>query len=79
MDFSRYVELDNDDQIIFFSRLIEVSRQLGCGYPFGDPVALMSIAIMRFSEELVGLRDAVSSINRRFDGSLLGAASDLRG
>jgi hypothetical protein len=59
-DLSRWVELDNDDQIIFFSQLNTVCLQLGYVSSIEDPSTLLGAAIERFSAELNDLRDAIS-------------------
>jgi hypothetical protein len=68
-DFSRYAELDNDDQIIFFSQLIGVCQDTRRNSPIEDSHILMQSAISRFTDELSALRGAVVSMNSLFDGS----------
>jgi hypothetical protein len=69
IDISKYAELDNDDQIVFFSQLIGVCQQVGRNSPIEDPHALMKSAIDKFTDELSTLRIAVASMNLLFDGS----------
>jgi hypothetical protein len=66
MDLSRYTELDNDDQIVFFSQLTDIRVHIDCDFHIGEPDVLMGAAIERFSDELTNLRDAVSSLTRSF-------------
>lgn len=69
MDFSRYVELDFDDQIVFFAHLLAISDRLGVVSPFEDTAVLMGVAIEKFSDELSRLRVAIDSMNSLLDGS----------
>jgi tetratricopeptide (TPR) repeat protein len=62
MDLARYVELDNDDRIIFLSLLIDVRDKVGCGLSLEEPEALLKTAIIEFSGELSELRNAMASI-----------------
>jgi hypothetical protein len=62
VDLSRYIELDNDDRIIFFSQLMNIADQIGCAFPIEELSRLFRTAIAEFSDELTGLQDAVASI-----------------
>jgi hypothetical protein len=60
MDLSRYVELDNDDRVIFLSQLIKIRSEIGCDLQLEDLDALLQVSILEFSDELASLREAIS-------------------
>jgi tetratricopeptide (TPR) repeat protein len=62
MSMARYIELDNDDRIIFFSQLIDICSKIDCNLSIEDPGVLLRRAITDFSNELVDLRNAIASI-----------------
>lgn len=62
VDLQKHIELDNDDQIVFISQLVDLCSQLNYVPPIENLRALLDAAIERFSAEMVELRDAISSI-----------------